>query len=100
MKHANSKKFKKKENFLEAKSRGTSAFHRKEYGMAVKWYSEPGDAAVLSNRSMCYVYLNKEDLAFEDATQCVFARPDWSKAYYRAGVALKLLNVHIHHLVC
>ncbi|RZC87910.1 hypothetical protein C5167_004091 [Papaver somniferum] len=103
MKHANSKKFAKKmihktkENFLEAKSKGTSAFHRKDYLLAVKWYSEalvlkPGDAAVLSNRSMCYVYLNKGDLAFEDATQCVLARPDWPKAFYRAGVALKLLN--------
>lgn len=38
------------------------------------------------------MYLNKGDPAFEDATQWVLARPDWPKAYYRAGVALKLLN--------
>ncbi|KAI3956107.1 hypothetical protein MKW98_027421 [Papaver atlanticum] len=105
MKHVNSKKFEKKmtrkskteESFLEAKSRGTSAFQRKKYWLAVYWYTEalgikPDDAAVLSNRSLCYVYLNKGDLAFEDATQCVLARPDWPKAYYRAGVALKMLN--------
>ncbi|RZC75469.1 hypothetical protein C5167_050950 [Papaver somniferum] len=87
----------KPEQFLEIKSRGTSEFLRKEYSWAVYWYSEalvrkPGDAAVLSNRSLCYVYLNKGDPAFEDATQWVLARPDWPKAYYRAGVALKLLN--------
>ncbi|XP_026378411.1 protein STIP1 homolog [Papaver somniferum] len=104
MKHVNSTEFENKmihkaeEKFLEAKSRGTSAFQRKEYWQAVYWYTEaleikPGDAAVLSNRSLCYVYLNKGDPAFEDASQCVLARPDWPKAYYRAGVALKLLNV-------
>ncbi|KAI3871161.1 hypothetical protein MKW98_015061 [Papaver atlanticum] len=103
MKHVKSKKFatkrfcKAKEIFLEAKCRGTSAFQRKEYMRAVYWYSEalkvkPGDAAVLSNRSLCYVYLYNGDLAFQDATLCMLARPDWPKAYYRAGVALKLLN--------
>ncbi|KAI3959837.1 hypothetical protein MKW98_029874 [Papaver atlanticum] len=46
MKQANSKKFKKKMNrkameyFLEATSRGTSAFQRKEYWLAVYWYSK------------------------------------------------------------
>ncbi|KAI3917544.1 hypothetical protein MKW98_021306 [Papaver atlanticum] len=103
MKYANSKKFNKKmtrkatEYFLEAKSRGTSAFQRKEYWLAVHWYREalgikPCDAAVLSNRSLCYVYVNKGDLALADATQCLLERPDWPKAFYRAGVALKPLN--------
>ncbi|KAI3875365.1 hypothetical protein MKW98_000042 [Papaver atlanticum] len=103
MKHAKSKKFNKKMNrkamecFLEAKSRGTSAFQRKEYWLAVYWYSKalnmkPFDAAVLSNRSLCYAYLNKGILAFEDAALCLLERPDWPKAFFRAGVALKLLN--------
>ncbi|KAI3875361.1 hypothetical protein MKW98_000038 [Papaver atlanticum] len=103
MKHVTSKKFEikmicqAKENFPKAKSMGTSAFQRKKYSLAIYWYSKalnmkPGDAAVLSNRSLCYVYLNKGDRAFEDAAQCVLARPDWPKAYYRAGVALKLMN--------
>ncbi|KAI3875367.1 hypothetical protein MKW98_000044 [Papaver atlanticum] len=102
-KHVKSKKFKKKMNrksteyFLEVKSRGTDAFQRKEYCLAVYWYSKalsikPGDAAVLSNRSLCYVYLNKGNLAFEDATLCLLEKPDWPKAFFRAGVSLKLLN--------
>ncbi|KAI3875364.1 hypothetical protein MKW98_000041 [Papaver atlanticum] len=103
LKHVKSKKFNKKMNrkatvfFLEAKSRGTSAFQRKEYWLAVYWYSKalmmkPRDAAVLSNRSLCFACLNRGNLAFEDATQCLLERPDWPKAFYRAGVALKLLN--------
>ncbi|XP_026431166.1 serine/threonine-protein phosphatase 6 regulatory ankyrin repeat subunit B-like [Papaver somniferum] len=104
MKRVNSEKFQKKlmtskakQHFLEAKSKGTSAFERKEYWLAVYWYTEAlniksGDAAVLSNRSLCYVCLNKGDLAFEDARQCTLERPDWPKAFYRAGEALKLLN--------
>ncbi|KAI3930890.1 hypothetical protein MKX01_006942 [Papaver californicum] len=103
MEHVCSKKYaektfsKAKEFFFEAKSRGTSAFQRKEYMLAEYWYPKalkikPGDAAVLSNMSLCYVYLNDGDLAFEDATLCVLARPDWPEAFYRAGVALKLLN--------
>ncbi|XP_026452982.1 STI1-like protein isoform X2 [Papaver somniferum] len=103
MEHVNSEKFKKmfrEDNeifFLDSKSRGTSAFRRKEYSLAVDWYTEalktdPSDAAVLSNRSLCFVYLNKGNSALKDATQCVLARPDWPKAHYRKGVALKLLN--------
>ncbi|XP_026398140.1 ankyrin-1-like [Papaver somniferum] len=88
---------KAKQHFLEAKSRGTNAFQRKEYWLAVYRYTEAlniksGDAALLSNRSLCYVCLNKGDLAFEDANQCMLERPDWPKAFYRAGGALKLLN--------
>ncbi|KAI3857140.1 hypothetical protein MKW98_010554 [Papaver atlanticum] len=103
MEHVNSEKFKKmfrEDNeifFLDSKSRSTSAFRRKEYSLAVHWYTEalktdPSDAAVLSNRSLCFVYLNKGNSALKDATQCVLARPDWPKAHYRKGVALKLLN--------
>ncbi|XP_026423464.1 ankyrin repeat and SOCS box protein 2-like [Papaver somniferum] len=103
MKHANSKEFENKmirqikESFLVAKSRGTSAFQRKDYWLALYWYTEAldmkaRDAAVLSNRSLCYVYLKNGDLAFEDATQCILERPDWPKAHYRAGVALKMLK--------
>lgn len=46
MKHVNSTEFENKmihkaeEKFLEAKSRGTSAFQRKEYWQAVYWYTE------------------------------------------------------------
>ncbi|OVA06696.1 Tetratricopeptide TPR-1 [Macleaya cordata] len=103
MRHANSDKFEEqmilgaKEKFLEAKSRGTNAFQRKEYWLAVYWYSEannidPHDAAVLSNRSMSYAHMKKGDLALDDASQCISLRPDWPKAYYRAGVALNILK--------
>ncbi|KAI3875360.1 hypothetical protein MKW98_000037 [Papaver atlanticum] len=103
MEHVTSKKFgsrmicQAEENFPKAKLKGTSAFERKKYWLAVDWYSKalnmkPGDAAVLSNRSLCYVYLNEGDLAFKDASRCILERPDWPKAFYRAGVALKLLN--------
>ncbi|XP_026423368.1 heat shock protein sti1 homolog isoform X2 [Papaver somniferum] len=88
---------KKKEIFPDSKSRGTSAFRRKEYRLAVYWYTQalevrPSDAPALSNRSLCYVYLNKRDDALKDAERCVLAKAGWPKAPYRKGVALKLLN--------
>ncbi|XP_026433851.1 hsp70-Hsp90 organizing protein 3-like [Papaver somniferum] len=83
--------------FPESKSRGTSAFRRKEYRLAAYWYTlaleiDPSDAAVLSNKNLCYVHLNNGKNALDDATECVLAKPNWPKAHYRKGVALKLLN--------
>ncbi|RZC74505.1 hypothetical protein C5167_049987 [Papaver somniferum] len=51
IKHVNSKEFEKKmtrkanETFLEEKSRGASALQRKEYWLAVYWYSEVSKTA-------------------------------------------------------
>ncbi|KAI3947282.1 hypothetical protein MKW98_030868, partial [Papaver atlanticum] len=72
--HVNSEKFKKmirKEKiFLEAKSMCTSAFHRKEYCLGHVGTQaleiDPSGAAVLSNRSLHFVYLSKGDFSLEE----------------------------------
>ncbi|KAK9281005.1 hypothetical protein L1049_003896 [Liquidambar formosana] len=91
------RKLKVKEIFLLSKSKGEEAFKRKDYLNAIYWYTEainadPSDAAVLSNRSLCWARLNEGSRALSDAQACIQLRPDWPKAYYREGVAWKLLK--------
>ncbi|KAL0419813.1 UNVERIFIED_CONTAM: Ankyrin repeat domain-containing protein 53 [Sesamum radiatum] len=102
MSHINSeeakeqREFKEKENFLLAKQRGGDAFKKNDYLSAMVCYTEaiclcPGDATMLSNRSLCWARLNEGKRALSDAQACVHLRPDWPKAHYR-GVAWRLLG--------
>ncbi|KAJ9185828.1 hypothetical protein P3X46_005415 [Hevea brasiliensis] len=60
-----------KRRAAEAKSRGDDAFIRKDYCMAVDAYTQQ---------------------ALTDAKACRALRPDWSKACYREGEALRVLQ--------
>ncbi|KAF9600223.1 hypothetical protein IFM89_005047 [Coptis chinensis] len=69
------RKVKAKEKFNEAKSQGETAFRKKEYLLATKWYSmdtnlDPSDANVYSNKSLCYALL-KGEVALADANTCI-----------------------------
>ncbi|GKU86401.1 hypothetical protein SLEP1_g933 [Rubroshorea leprosula] len=90
------KEQKLEENFLLWKSRGTEAFHRKDYFRAIKWYQEAyyckQDAAVVSNISLCWACLNEGGRALEAAHRCHSLSPKWLKAYYREGAAFMLLK--------
>ncbi|KAH9327098.1 hypothetical protein KI387_007276, partial [Taxus chinensis] len=82
---------------LEAKSRGESAFKNKDYLMAVDAYTQaidldPNNATLLSNRSLCWIRLGQAEQALADAKLCRELRPDWPKACYREGAALRLLQ--------
>ncbi|XP_021621660.1 ankyrin-1 isoform X1 [Manihot esculenta] len=86
-----------KRRAAEAKSRGDEAFRRREYRMAVDAYTQaidldPTNATLLSNRSLCWVRLGQPEHALTDAKACRALRPDWSKACYREGAALRLLQ--------
>ncbi|KAJ4955154.1 hypothetical protein NE237_011937 [Protea cynaroides] len=86
-----------KQKALEAKSRGDDAFKRKDYLMAVDAYTQaidldPTDGTLLSNRSLCWIRLGQADHALADAKACRVLRPNWSKAWYREGAALRLLQ--------
>ncbi|WOK92480.1 hypothetical protein Cni_G01171 [Canna indica] len=86
-----------KKGSLEAKSRGDDAFRKKDYQMAVDAYTQaidldPNEAALLSNRSLCWMRLGQGDQALADAKACRELRPDWAKACYREGSALRLLQ--------
>uniref|UniRef100_A0A7C8YXQ7 Uncharacterized protein n=2 Tax=Opuntia streptacantha TaxID=393608 RepID=A0A7C8YXQ7_OPUST len=54
--------------------------------------AKPKDAAVISNRSLCWARLNEGSNALKDAVACIILSPDWPKAYYRAGVAWRILK--------
>lgn len=57
---------------------------------------DPTDATLFSNRSLCWIRLGQADHALADARACKALRPDWPKAYYREGAALRLLQVMCH----
>ncbi|KAI3965090.1 hypothetical protein MKX01_014021, partial [Papaver californicum] len=104
------RKLKAKEKFHEVKLSGTDAFKKQDYFKAIFWYwqvlfllnitlyitrwkdFDPYEANVLSNRSMCWARMKEGQEGLEDANECILLRPDWPKAYYRAGVAYNLLK--------
>ncbi len=53
---------------------------------------DPTDATLLSNRSLCWIRLGQPEHALADAKACRALRPDWPKACYREGAALRLLQ--------
>lgn len=53
----------------------------------------PCDGTLFSNRSLCWMKLGQAEQALADAKACRALRPDWSKACYREGAALRLLLV-------
>lgn len=76
---------KKKEMFKLSKLK-EEAFKRKDYLEAIFWYTQaaftdPSDAAVLSNRSLCWVHLGEGEKALNDAEACIRLKPDWAKAH-------------------
>ncbi|GBG90485.1 hypothetical protein CBR_g50831 [Chara braunii] len=82
---------------LEAKARGDIAFKKADYMSAIDAYTQSLDlidynAAVLSNRSLCWIRVGQAERALEDAQAARAARPDWPKACYREGAALRLLG--------
>ncbi|XVF57219.1 hypothetical protein PTKIN_Ptkin06aG0186900 [Pterospermum kingtungense] len=86
-----------KKKVAEAKSRGDEAFKRKDFHMAVDAYTQaidldPTDATLHSNRSLCWIRLGQAEHALTDAKACRAIKPDWPKACYREGAALRLLQ--------
>ncbi|KAL8528078.1 hypothetical protein ACS0TY_005771 [Phlomoides rotata] len=85
-----------KNKAAEAKARADDAFRRKDFMTAIDTYTQaidfdPTDATLLSNRSLCWIRLGQADNALADAKACRALRPDWPKACYREGAALRVL---------
>ena len=57
---------------------------------------DPSDATLLSNRSLCWIRLGQAEHALTDAKACRALRPDWPKACYREGAALRLVQASFH----
>ncbi|GAB2256946.1 hypothetical protein Droror1_Dr00023005 [Drosera rotundifolia] len=86
-----------KKKAAEAKLRGDEAFRRKEYMTAIDAYTQaidfdPSDGTYFSNRSLCWVRLGQAEHALADAKACRSLKPNWAKACYREGAALRLLQ--------
>ncbi|KAK7258689.1 hypothetical protein RIF29_24271 [Crotalaria pallida] len=86
-----------KKRAAEAKSRGDDAFKSKDFHTAIDSYTQaidldPTDATLLSNRSLCWIRLGQAEQALADAKACRALRPDWPKACYREGAALRVLQ--------
>uniref|UniRef100_A0ACD6ARB2 Uncharacterized protein n=1 Tax=Avena sativa TaxID=4498 RepID=A0ACD6ARB2_AVESA len=80
-----------------AKSKAHKEFKNGNYLVATKNYDEamaldPGNATLLSNRSLCWLRFGDARKALRDARACRMMRPGWSKACYREGTALMLLK--------
>lgn len=85
-----------KNNAAEAKARADAAYRRKDYMTAIDAYTQaidfdPTDATLLSNRSLSWIRLGQAEHALADAKACRALRPDWPKACYREGAALRLM---------
>ncbi|KAH0994642.1 hypothetical protein GBA52_018506 [Prunus armeniaca] len=90
-----------KKKAAEAKSRGDDAFKTKDYNMAIDAYTQaidmdPTDGTLFSNRSLCWMRLGQPEYALADAKACRALKPDWAKACYREGAALRLLQACAH----
>lgn len=54
---------------------------------------DPTNATILANRSLCWIRLGQAEQALTDAREARRLDPKWSKACYREGAALHLLQV-------
>ncbi|OEL13085.1 hypothetical protein BAE44_0025895 [Dichanthelium oligosanthes] len=50
------------------------------------------DAALFSNRSLCWLRRGDGRRAWQDAVRCKILRPKWVKSYFRQGQALMLMK--------
>ncbi|XP_056842661.1 uncharacterized protein LOC108858984 [Raphanus sativus] len=65
--------------------------------MAIDAYTQaidfdPTDHTFFSNRSLCWLLLGQGEHALSDAKACRELKPDWPKACFREGAALRLLQ--------
>jgi len=87
----------KQQKAVEAKNKGNDAFQKKDFGAAVKYFTEaidldPGNHVLFSNRSGAYASLGDYQKALEDANKCVELKPDWVKGYTRKATAHMFLS--------
>lgn len=81
----------------EQKEKADACFKDANYRDAVVYYTRalrytPKNERLLSNRSAAHFKLNKFQLALDDAVKVEEFEPNWPKAYYRKGQALRGLK--------
>lgn len=81
----------------EWKSVGNEAIKKGDHAAAYEAYSkglksDPDHAMILSNRALCLEKLGRLEEALSDAKRCMKLRPDFAKAFFRAGTILRALK--------
>lgn len=85
----------------EKRTAGNEAFANGEYMQSGVFYTQamglaPGDQELLSiclaNRAACNLKLGRLEEALEDATACTVMRPEYTKGWFRKGIALHALK--------
>jgi len=81
----------------EQKERADEAFKDGNYRDAIVFYTRalrytPKNERLLSNRSACYIRIQKYQMALEDANKAEAIEPSWPKVYFRKGQALRGLR--------
>lgn len=79
------------------KAEGNAAFNQKNFQEAADLYTKAieldgNDAVFYSNRSGCFVSLEKYEQALEDAEKCLQINPNFVKGYSRKALALYKLD--------
>jgi len=81
----------------EWKTVGNEAIKKGDHAAAYEAYSkglqaDPDHAMILSNRALCLEKLGRLEEGLADAKRCTQLRPDFAKAFFRAGSILKALK--------
>jgi RNA polymerase II-associated protein 3 len=88
---------KRKQEAVEFKDKGNKFVKNKDYESAIKMYSKAielfsEDPIFYSNRSQCFLSLEKYKECIEDASRAIMLDPKSSKSYYRRMVAYEKLG--------
>ena len=68
-----------------------------EYARAIEAYNGavigmPDEAAIYSNRALCYMHEKEYDKSLQDAETCIKLMPEWAKGWYRYGRTLMFME--------
>jgi protein arginine N-methyltransferase 7 len=81
----------------QLKLQGNAFFKKKEYARAIEAYTGavigmPEEAAIYSNRSVCYMREREYEKSLADAQVCIELMPEWAKGWYRYGQTLMFME--------
>jgi len=79
------------------KDKGNDYFKQKNYEKAIENYTyateiDPKNHVYYTNRALCYASMGRWDKSLRDADKSISLNKDWTKGWYRRGVALRELK--------
>ena len=88
--------------FVERVRNASQCVQSGDYATAIRLYTEalkldPNNHILYGNRSAVYCQMGKFKKALQDAIKARELNPNWSKAYYRQGIALQVRENMRHY---